>query len=100
MCFCPAGDTGAVCKHQLAASQFSAVKLPQMFGCPPFDKYVLSKIVYGDKSSYDLRFFIKLGGEHSQEGVIEQAGVIEQESVIEQASGIEQEGDVELVLEG
>ena len=65
-CSCPIGDTGAICKHQLAASQFSAVRLPQMFGCSPQDKYLLSKIVYGNSSSYTIDFFRKLGEESEE----------------------------------
>ena len=72
MCSCPAGDTGAICKHQLAASQFSAVKLPQMYGCSPTDKYLLSKIiVYGDRTSYGISFFTKLGDETRQASGVE-----------------------------
>ena len=115
MCSCPVGDTGALCKHQLAASQtesqFSAVKLPQLFGCSPADKCLLSKIVYGDKSSYDANFFAKLGEDVQQTTALELANdqasgneqshgsmqvrgiqvetVVEEEDVIEQASGSE-----------
>ena len=78
MCSCPASDRRAACKHQLAASQFSAVKL--MFDCTPSDKYLLSKIVYGDKSPYDISFFLNLGDEQEGSG-------IEQEGCGEQASG-------------
>ncbi|XP_076057040.1 uncharacterized protein LOC143034607 [Oratosquilla oratoria] len=31
MCSCLCGNTGSVCKHQLAASQYSAVRLPQLY---------------------------------------------------------------------
>ena len=63
MCSCLAGDKIDVCKHQLAASQFNAVKLPQMFDCSPDEKCLLFKIVYGNKSSYDTSFFSNLGHE-------------------------------------
>ena len=100
MCSCPAGDTGAVCKHQLAASQFSAVKLPQMFGCSPDDKCLLSKIVYGNKSSYDVSFFSNLGHETQQSNGSEQADGGEQAEGSEEADGGEQTGRGEQASNG
>ena len=47
MCSCSKGNS--VCKHQIAASQFSAVCLPQMHSCTPFEKKHLFKVIFGDK---------------------------------------------------
>ena len=40
MCGCVSGNTGSVCKHQLAASQHSAVRLPQVHTCTPAERAV------------------------------------------------------------
>ena len=40
MCGCVIGNTGSLCKHQLAASQHSAVRLPQVHTCTPAERAV------------------------------------------------------------
>ena len=47
MCTCSKGNS--VCKHQIAASQFSAVRLPQMHSCTSSEKKHLYKLIYADK---------------------------------------------------
>ncbi|XP_076036776.1 uncharacterized protein LOC143022436 [Oratosquilla oratoria] len=57
MCSCLCGNTGSVCKHQLAASQYSAVRLPQLYACTVAEKEVLYKVIYGDKPMPTSNFF-------------------------------------------
>lgn len=56
-CSCISGNTGSVCKHQLAASQYSAVRLPQLYTCSPAEKELLFKVMYGCKAMPTSSFF-------------------------------------------
>ena len=60
ICSCPSGNTGAVCKHQIGCSQYSAVRLPQCFSFVAEDKRALAKVVYGDKDIPPVEFFEEL----------------------------------------
>ena len=57
MCDCVCGNTGSVCKHQLAASQHSAVRLPQVHTCTRDERQHLFKVMYGNKSMPSPSFF-------------------------------------------
>ena len=57
LCSCLSGNTGAICKHQIACSQYSAVRLPQSFSFSAEDKRALARVVYGEKEIPDLEFF-------------------------------------------
>ena len=56
-CSCISGNTGSVCKHQLAASQHSAVRLPQLYACKPAERQLLFKVMYGDTAMPTSTFF-------------------------------------------
>lgn len=56
-CSCISGITGSVCKHQLAASQYSAVRLPQLYNLNIHDKKLYYKVVFGDKPMPSDTFF-------------------------------------------
>ena len=46
-----------MCKHQVAASQFSAVRLPQVYACTATEKQRIFKVIYGDKEMPTSTFF-------------------------------------------
>ena len=56
-CSCLSGNTGSVCKHQLAASQYSAVRLPQLYACTAAEKKKIFRIIYGDQAMPAETFF-------------------------------------------
>ena len=57
LCTCPSGNTGAICKHQIGCSQFSAVLLPQSFSFSAKDRRALARVALGDKELPDIEFF-------------------------------------------
>ena len=56
-CSCTEENTGKVCKHQLAASQYSAVRLPQVYKCTKAEKQHFFKVMYGNKPMPSEDFF-------------------------------------------
>ena len=71
ICSCLAGNTGSVCKHQLAASEYSATRLPQLHTCSPVHKRLLFKVIYGEKALPTETFFDGLIGDASLNVVAE-----------------------------
>lgn len=60
LCDCPYGQTGAVCKHQVACSEMHALKLPQVFHSTPTNRQFIASIALGDKDVPPLDFFVEL----------------------------------------
>ena len=80
-CSCSSGNTGSVCKHQLAASQFSAIRLPQLYTCTAIEKKRLYRILYGDKEMPTTSFFDGLVA-HPPENEISQLDHINEEMAV------------------
>ena len=57
LCSCPSGNTGAICKHQIACYQYSAVHLSQDFSLSVEDRKAWTRIVYVDRDIPNLCFF-------------------------------------------
>ncbi|XP_066958989.1 uncharacterized protein [Macrobrachium rosenbergii] len=60
ICDCTMGNTGKVCKHQVACSEKFLLALPQIFSSTPEKRQWLARIALGNENVPSLEFFATL----------------------------------------
>ena len=98
-CTCISGNTGSVCKHQLAASQYSAVRLPQVYSCSTAEKQRFFRIIYGDQAMPTKTFFDSLHTDTpaTESELVDTEKVMEISTVEEQIAASDQKNNVRTV---
>lgn len=59
MCSCVKGQSGAICKHQIACAEYSITALPQMFVSTSSSRRWLAALAVGQENVPKERFFLK-----------------------------------------
>ncbi|XP_064109014.1 uncharacterized protein LOC135217211 [Macrobrachium nipponense] len=60
LCSCMQGQTGAICKHQIACAKFSMTAVPQQFLSSSESRHRLAVMAVGQEKVPDVAFFRKL----------------------------------------
>ncbi|XP_064117882.1 LOW QUALITY PROTEIN: uncharacterized protein LOC135223348 [Macrobrachium nipponense] len=60
LCSCMQGQTGAICKHQIACAEFSMTAVPQQFLSSSESRHRLAVLAVGQEKVPDVAFFRKL----------------------------------------
>ena len=76
---CPEGNTGKLCKHQVACAEYSLMQLPQQYNGSPASKMLLMTVAKGGDQGLTSEFFRKHHDEKSLESSIIQEAHAEKE---------------------